>query len=325
MLNLSEFKDTALLRVSITAWGNSRKGNLSDSAILQIIGQREGETVEDQRLRIEEAKKRLRLSKTLVDSTEYQAIIQWRAMFMKNLVKRWVNKSFLDEGLYVVRINALEQIVGELGRGLSNMSMLVNRFMEVYRARMEEAKRVLNGQFDEANYPSEATVRQAFGLTYRIIRLEVPEGLPPEIRKEEEAKLRKSYEEARISIMAALWAEYKAYLDHIVDRLQPNPDGSRKKFESTLFGNLASFVEFFNTRNAFNDAKLADLVKASRNILVSLNNGQDIDPSKLSDAAANIRKDEGLRNATAGAFDKIKSAVAENITDAPKRDFNFGE
>lgn len=239
---------------------------------------------------------------------------------MKYMMLTYMNQSFIDEGLYIVKMSLLPEAVAEIGRARKNLQSLVRQFVEVYTRQQELAKASLDKQFDAGDYPSPVALAMRFRIDYRVVQLSVPVGLPKEMRQEEERKLRESFEEARKAVIAALWAEYQAYLDHIVDRLKPGEDGKRKKFNDTLFQNLALFVNAFNNRNAFNDEKLKGLVQKSEEILQAVGGGR-----KPSEIAEDMRDNNALRRRTEEAFSKVKEEVARSIVDVPKRSFTLEE
>lgn len=319
VINLEEFKGKVLLRVKVSMWGNTRKGKLTDEAVAKIVGNMDGLDDREREQRLAVAKARLKLNKSLVDCPEYQDIVTWRGQFTKYMLRVYMNQSYLDEGLYVVRMEVLPETIAQIERGRRNLQSLVNRFLGVYETQQQIARDNMVNQYSEDDYPSPERLAQRFRIDYRVIEMTVPEGLPPEIRQEEEKKLRESFEEARKAVIAALWAEYQGYLDHIVDRLKPGQDGKRKKFNDTLFGNIALFVNAFNNRNAFNDAKLAALVRKSEEILST------IGESRPSDMADSMRGDAGLRDRTRKAFEAVKDEVARSIVDIPKRSFTVEE
>jgi hypothetical protein len=155
-------------------------------------------------------------------------------------------------------------------------------------------------------------------LSYRIIELDVPEGLPSEIREQEERKLRETFEQAEQAITAALWAEFAEIIAHVAERLESSVDGKRKTFRDSTFGNLVEFMEAMKNRNVFSDERLAGLVGKAKAIVDAIG-------GKPSETADRLRNYDSLRAQTQKAFVALKEQVDKSIADLPVRVFSFEE
>jgi hypothetical protein len=321
MIDAELLRNNTLFRLSSTAWGNTRKVALSDDALCKIVGlsDTDRETPEGA-AKLKEASKRLNGSKTLVACPQYQAIKDFMATSKQEVLRRYCNPSFLDRGLYTVK-NELVPEVAQLVDSLQpQIDVLVTDFLAVYRAQKELDRGILNGQFRESDYPPESDVEKRFRVTYRFIQFSVPEGLPPEIRAQEEEKLRKAYADAQAAIVSALWSEFSELIDHIVDRLAPSENGSRKKWNNTLLEGIAEFTTAFGNRNAFNDERLAGLVAKADAILKAASRGSDIKT-----AAEWMRDYPKLREEASTAFRGLKDEVEKAVSEEPIRKFDFSE
>lgn len=320
MLNVALLKNCVLFRLKTQCFGNRRKGELTDEAVQEIIGAPgEVETAEAYGKRIQDAKRRLKLGKSLVQAVEYDKIKEFQANTRDRLLSRYCNRSFIDEGLYAVKADCVSLVEKEITEAIEQLQTeYVPPFVAVYPAKVAEARKVFNGQFKEKDYPATERLPEMFGFSYRWVKLDVPEGLPPEIREQEERKLRESFAAAQEAIQGALWAEFQKFLEHVTDRLKPGTDGKRKTFRDTLFTDLAEFTQAFQNRNAFNDEKLAKLVSDTNSILESIG-------KTPAEAAAKMRDFENLRDRTAEVFAKVKAEVDTTIVTMPKRAFDFSE
>lgn len=321
MTSIAIFKNCVLFRLKIQCFGNRRKGELSDEAVVQIIGPASyGQSVEEREKQIGSAKRRLKLGKALIQSEEFDKIKEFQSATRDNLLSRYCNRSFIDEGLYAVKADVVPKVEAEIRNAdLQLQNELVPAFVAVYPVKVAEARKVFNGQFREKDYPTAEQLPGLFGFTYRWVQLDVPEGLPPEIREQEEKKLRETYAQAQEAIQGALWSEFSKFLEHITDRLEPGPDGKRKTFRDTLFTDLSQFVEAFGNRNAFNDEKLGALVAQTQAAIASIGG------KTPAEAATMMRDFEGLRDKTAVVFSKVKAEVDKTIAEMPRRAFNFEE
>lgn len=321
MLNVALLKNCVLFRLQTQSFGNRRKGELSPEAVREIIGAPgPTERAEDYEKRLVQAGKRLKLGKSLVQSEELDKIKEYQTGVRVRLLSRYCNRSFIDEGLYAVKADVVPKVEAEIREAVEILGRdYVPAFVAVYPEKVAEARKIFNGQFRERDYPEVGSLPGLFGFSYRWVKLDVPEGLPPEIREQEEKKLRDTYAQAQEAIQGALWAEFQKFLDHVTDRLKPGADGKRKTFRDTLFDDLTEFTQAFQNRNAFNDEKLAKLVAAA-NAAITAVGGKD-----TADAAARMRDFENLREKTADVFAKVKAEVDTTIAAMPKRAFNFSE
>jgi hypothetical protein len=321
MQAIAIFKNCVLFRLKIQCFGNRRKGELSDEAVVQIIGPASyGQSVEEREKQIGSAKRRLKLGKALINAEEFDKIKEFQTGVRDNLLSKYCNRSFIDEGLYAVKADVVPKVEEEIRSAqLQLQNEFVPAFVAVYPAKVDEARKVFNGQFRDKDYPLAEQLPSLFGFSYRWVKLDVPEGLPPEIREQEEKKLRDTYAQAQEAIQGALWTEFAKFLEHVTDRLEPGADGKRKTFRDTLFTDLSQFVEAFGNRNAFNDDKLGALVAQTQAAIASIGG------KTPAEAATMMRDFEGLRDKTATVFAKVKDEVDKTIAAMPKRAFSIDE
>lgn len=289
----SQMLDRAVMfRVILHAWGNVRKAGLD-------------------KITTNAEKRALRLAKTLVESEEYDAIMRHLRDTKAWCVARCV-PSFMDEGVFIVKDDVVPDFDAHLEEAQATLKDLVEAFVAVYPRQIEDARTILNDMFDERDYPTANELREKFSIEWRWIRLTVPDSLSPEIREKEAAKLRASYERAEEEITRALREGMTDVLGSIVERLTPDDDGKKKIFRDSLFDNLISFVETFNSRNILDDAELAEVVAEAKKVLAGVN----IDA---------VRFRRGVRLNTRDAFEALKAKAADLVVKVPGRRFNFDE
>lgn len=317
-------KNAVLFRLKNTCrWGNNAKVKLNEKAVMELIGPAPvSMTEEEAGDRLAKAMARLKGGQKLLISPEYDAIKKHLSETKKRVLSQYCNQSFIDDGLYTVKTHVVPQVVEELRQAREHLNLfLVTAFKDALPGQIEAARPVLGDLFNESLYPSEDSVTGLFDITYRIVQLDIPEGLPPEIRAEEERKLRETYEKAEQAIMAALWTEFQSFLDHIVERLTPGADGKKKKFNGDILGGLSAFVGAFNNRNTFDDVKLSELVARADEIVKNASTG-DV---SLKDTGEKLRSDDMLRSGVADALAAVKAQVDASIADLPVRDMDLEE
>lgn len=321
MLDCALLKNSFLFRFQLKGWGNTRKAPLNDEAVAAMIGPRGPfMTDEEWAKKISEAGKQLRAAKRLVVSPAFDALIAFQAETRDRLLRTYCNQSFIEAGWYTVKREAVDMVKGEVEWAQGELAKLVQAFVYGdYQSAQTRAAEALGAQFAEKDYPAPEKLERMFGMEYRFIQFDVPEGLPPEIRAEEEAKLRASFEKASAAITGALWSEFETFVSEIEGKLAINGEGKPKIFRNTLFEDLTTFVKSFTNRNTFNDERLQGLVEKAETIIAKVG-GKD-----LEDSAQRMRDFEGLRDQTKRALANLKTEVEAAIQEKPERRFDFEE
>lgn len=324
MVSANLLKNGVLFRLKNTCrWGNTAKVKLNESAVLELIGPAPATMTPDEADdRLAKAMIRLKGGQRLLVSPEYDAIKKYQSETKKRILNTYANPSYIDDGLYTVKADCVDKVAQELHAAQEHLRLfLVTAFADALPEQKEAAKPVLGELFKDSLYPDPSDVYKLFDISWRFVQLDIPEGLPPEIREEEERKLRDTYEKAEQAIISALWAEFQGFLDHIVERLTPGDDGKKKKFNGDILGGLASFVEAFNNRNMFNDERLEALVARANEIVKNASNGD----ASLKDTGEKLRNDDVLRLGVMESLKGIKVAVEESIATLPVRAIELEE
>jgi hypothetical protein len=180
-------------------------------------------------------------------------------------------------------------------------------------ARLPKEQGGLGSNYREDYYPSVAELRNSFRIDYQWLQLSVPDELPQEIRERENAKLRRSYEEAQTEIKFALRESFLSMLKGAADQLTVGPDGKEKAFKQNLFDDRwQNFFATFESKNMLEDAELEALVTQCKAILSGVS-GQE------------MKDDVGIRERVAEEFGKVQEAVTELVAEKPVRKFAFEE
>jgi HAMP domain-containing protein len=321
MLDCALLKNASLFRFQLRGWGNVRQMPLTREAVADQIGPR-GPFMSDEEWekKITDAAKQLRASKRLVVSKAFDDVIAFQAETRDRLLRSYCNQSFIEAGWYTVSRNAIEAVKGEVERAQAELARLVQEFVYGdYEKAVTRAAEVLGAAYSTKDYPPPEKLARMFGMEYRFLQFDVPDGLPPEIRAEEEQKLRESYQRASDAITTALWSEFNTFVSEIERKLTVEEGGKPKVFRNTLFEDLTTFVKSFANRNTFNDERLQELVQKAEGIVAKVGGGT------LEEKAQRMRDFEGLREQTKRAMDALKSEVAAAIQEKPERRFDFDE
>lgn len=301
-VDLNRFKNAVGFTATFSCWGNSRKANLAKMRA-------SADNADDNK-----AKARLKLSKVLIVSAEYEAIKSFLAELRAWVYTRTV-PSFFKEGFQLCGLEGIADIERRFKKAIQvDLPTLVDNFLEAYPQQIEEARAALDpaGQFNRADYPGTDEMRRFFAINYNWVAFTVPDQLPPELRQQEQEKLERQFADAGEQIKTALRAGFAELIAHATERLTVQPGDKPKVFRDTLVGNISEFIETFNSRNLMNDIDLAQLVNKAKEVL------QGVTPQKL-------RDDEGIKINVAQQFEAIKGTLSTMIVEKPSRKFELEE
>lgn len=283
-------KNSVAFSISCSRWGNLRRANKNEVV-----------TGAD--------KDMLRLSKKLVDSTEYESVVK-----LQNRVRKYVEDnsvpSFFHRGVYLIATNAVESIEQYLERAKGTMRDMVEEFINSYREQIIDAREKLGPQFNQADYPSPEYLRNSFDISWKWMAFDVPSNLPEEVFKAEREKAEKIWTEATDSIKQCLRESFLKLINNATERLTVEPGGKPKVFRDSLINNIEDFLNTFNNRNIVNDKDLQELVGKARGLIVN--------PKSL-------RTDVSLRAKVAQEFENVGKTLDKMIVKKPSRKFCFDD
>jgi hypothetical protein len=156
------------------------------------------------------------------------------------------------------------------------------RKIDALRSELKEAEAELNNQFDEIiaegklrrgvafkreDYPP--TLLNAFDITYGFPSVECASEirtLNPDLWMQECARLRENMDEALYKAEAVCLERMSEMVEILLDKLQPNPDGTKKIFRDSAIENIAEFVETFRKTNIGTSEKVQELISRLESI-----------------------------------------------------------
>lgn len=223
--------------------------------------------------------------------------------------------SFLRGGMYLVRVDAIEDVDAQLLRMKGTLRGLIELFIAAYPGLIVEAQAKLGALFRPGDYPTVEQVREAFTWDLRLLTFSTPSTLQhisQALFEREKLKMVKDVESAAEDIKLLLRAQAREILDHVVERLTPGEDGKPKVFRKSLVGNAVDFLKSFNARNVVDDRELAAIMAQVGTMLEGVDAGQ-------------LRKEEGLREAVRAKATEIRERLDTMVSDRPKRDISLEE
>lgn len=320
-MNLEQFKDCVLFSVTLKRWGNRAqiKDQTKLAEYLRLLNEGEGGTSESRLLAAPGgSKKRISSSKVLVKSPALDAL----NTHLTNTKKRCLAlamPSFIREGMFVVRTSQIPAVEEQLNAAVNRMNEeLLPEFISEFPARIQDSKDLavkqggLGPLFDPNDYPKGTEMADKFAIRWNWLALTVPEGLPPELREQESAKLKRQFADAATEIKDALRIMFSELIDHAVDRLKTAPGEKPKVFRNSFTQNINDFFASFEARNIMDDAELSGLVEKAREAMQGATAGV-------------LRADLSFREQVASKLTEIKGALDPMIESAKTRAFDFSE
>lgn len=259
----------------------------------------------------------LKLQKTLLESPELKAIAtadgQMRT-YLYNICLPY------DMGVMILPRDLLETVNDRLVAFQDERNDLVNKFIEAYPVRVEEAKVKaqtfaternipLERIWRESDYKSQEHVRSEFVFDWRLMDFAVPKELPDALKEQEQAKAVAQIEKAAEEITLLMRQSLLDLVEHLKVALEPAEDGKQKRLFSSTVTNIQDFVQTFKARNITNDVELESLVGEVSKLL---------HPGVNTDM---IKKDETFKASIYSSMTDLTSKLADLTEVVPGRKF----
>lgn len=229
--------NTVACSISIHAWGNSKGVKAAD------VSQYSNE------LASQAAKKRVSVTKRLLECKEYQAIKSRDGFAGKWFAEHSV-PSMLRNGVYAVPCTIMSDWAEYLKVYQIERQCLVADFKDAYAGSRYDAQYELGELFRAEDYPDESTVADKFYVEVRYLELGVPGKLQliaPEAFQKAHADLMASVEQGKAHIESILCAEAMELVQGLRNTLQGLDDGTLKKFYDSHVTKIAEWADLFLT------------------------------------------------------------------------------
>jgi len=244
----SELVDkTVFLKVSFGILGNSKK--VSGSDVLNTDADVD----------------RVKVSKTLLESSEYEAIKK-----ADTKMRTYLYNTCLLFDMGIMLLGLVETVNARLEEYAQERGALVNDFIKVYPKMCEDARQHLGSLYNEADYPSVDVIKAKFSFQFRLLSLSVPgklKSISAAMFKQETEKAAAQIQSALDDITLLMRQELLDMVTNLEDRLTPGDEGKPKKFKETTVTNLQSFLDGFDIRNVAGDEELSKLVAKAKEIV----------------------------------------------------------
>lgn len=280
---------TVLLRVRFGLLGNSRK--ISNSAV-----------------QVDADKNLIRVSKTLLDSPELDAIRK-----ADGALRGYIYDTCLpgfDDGLYFLPIPLIEDVERTLREFKTKRESLVDLFLLAYPELCKTAEERLRTVYSSKDYPSVDEVKAKFTFNWNYLEFGVPgklRAISSALFNEERDKAASVMQDAAAQVQQVMRATLAEMVEKLRERLTDD-GGKQKIFRDTAVTNLQEFLNSFDFRNVTNDTDLKAHVDRARALITGT------DPQALRDM-------DGLRNRVREGMAAISQALEPLVMDKPSRKF----
>lgn len=282
-------RSTVYLELSLHALGDKRKVPAKD-------------------IEVGEADKALfRLSKRILESESLAAIHSFDGKTRDFIYDRCHP---FKRGVYFLPYTLVEEVHLELLKRRAQRNQLVSIFLEEYPDLCRNiVSRLSRKYYNLADYPPVDAVAARFEMTWQYFKFGVPDDLArvnPAVFAEARQQAAAQVKQAAEHIEALMREQALQLVAHLRDRLQPGPDGRKKKLHETALTNLAEFLAYFDHKNVTGNDELKNVVDELRAKLAN----KDIETIKSNDSLR-----ERLGQEMSGIAERLETMVER----VPKR------
>ena len=240
-------------------WGITRK---ADVAIINNVADSLGTN-----------KKFLKIEKRLIDpkNLHYRALLETKSA----LVGVWKDLTlpYTEPGTRLLRKDLVEKFESHMSGFKAEMEARVVDLANNYQQLKSESRTSLGNLYKDEDYPHDIT--SLFSFHWEYPNLNPPEYLlmyNPALYKRQQEVVRAKFEEAIQKAEKAFGGELQDMVSLLVERMQPNEDGSRKKFmNATVSENFKEFFDRFKNISVSNSQDLKDIVQMAEGIIEGVN------------------------------------------------------
>ena len=259
-------------------------------------------------------KDRLGLHKKILTSDNYEQMLLIARDIRRHAVRRQIPGSPFAEGTHLMPLPFVDDMNAKISNAEAGYNHFADLFVAEYAGLVEEAKIELDDQFDASNYfdTSTAVGRNALRAKFWVERRWF-DWSPPSDKKvgkavanQERSRQATEIQDMALQVKAALRMGLKKLIDHLVERLAPQPNGSRKTFMDSTITKITDFLELFSARNVCGDKELAILADQAKEVL----QGQ---------TASAIKENEELAAVVTARMSTVKSNLDKLLLEMPER------
>lgn len=286
---------TICLSLNIGSFGNRKKASMAA-------------------VQVDADKSLLRLTKTLLDSPELQAIKKHDTALAAS-IRAIAFPSLFKGGIYRLPVGMVATVNDIINAAIERRKALVDAAVAVYPQRVAETVERLGDTANDKDYPSSERFRATFYLEYEYVTFETPlrlKAISPELFNQELQKAKIRLESVASVCEQTMRAGLLKLIEHLNDRLMPTDDGKKKRLDKSAIGHLNDFLATFELRNVTDDAQLGELVEKARGIMKGLDK-------------KTLKQDDLVRQKVQEELTAIQAALDPLVLDKATRVISFDD
>lgn len=217
---------------------------------------------------------------------------------------------WLMDGTNILPAPAYTEYSAEMRKLRVAFEAAADDFVAGYDAYVDDARRRLNGMFNETDYPSRDDIRRKFGFDVRMLPMPDSSDFRADLSDHQAAEVKRDIEEStRQALQLAMgdaWARVADTVGRMVERLnayrpaQGKGDKAEGIFRDSLVENIRDLVAILPGFNLTNDGALAAITARMESDLCSHN-------------ADELREDPIVRQSVADAAQDILASVSQYL------------
>lgn len=256
-------------------------------------------------------KSMLSLSKSTIDSPKFRAIINHHSRVKSFLRMKALPIPKFFKSCYAIPHDAfLSTMKGVDKLILEHDEELRPDFIRHFDEIKAHAKTKLRKEYNEADYPSKAQLRQAFSITVEAIHQDVPgelKSLDAQFFAKQQEALTAKFAECGFAMRNYKRVVLQKLLEHLHQKLQEtDADGRPKMIRKNAIENIEEYLMDYPVQNVTNDTELTALTQSLQRLVVKA----DLET---------IRHDERFRQSMANQVREIKLDLNALITSKPRK------
>lgn len=282
---------TVFLKVRFGSLGNSRKVAGKDAVL---------DTDADKDL--------LKVSKTLLDSSELEAIKKADGKMRQFLYNTCLP---FDLGTQLLPVGLIETVQAKLTEFKAERESLVSGFVSAYPTLCDSASKRLGSLYNSFEYPGADTIRAKFIFDWQYVSFGVPgqlKGISAGLFKAEQEKAAETMKAAAEEITLLMRQTLYEMVSHLQDKLTPGSDGKTKILRETAVTHLQEFLNTFELRNVTDDKELSAIVQKTKALIHGT-------------SAENLRNSEVFRDKIRAGMSGIADSLSGMVEDKAGRKF----
>lgn len=215
---------------------------------------------------------------------------------------------YVENGVRLIRKDLISGFEDRMASFKTELNTRVSDLENNYETLKEESRRALQSLYQDEDYPD--TLRGLFGFNWEYPNLNPPEYLlayNPELYRRQQEAVKAKFEEAIVKAEKAFGGELQNLVTKLIERMQPNPDGSRKVFQdATVTENFQNFFTRFKTVSVTNSAELQDIIQQAERIISGV-------------STENLKLDSVARQDLAAQMQQVSTLLESKIGVQPRR------